>query len=552
MKKKNVIILLILFAIVTAAGIIYFTSKDSSDIAAEQTVQQYTCGMHPQIVEDHPGNCPICGMKLVPIKNNDKKSGEKKILYWRAPMDPNEIYDEPGKSKMGMDLVPVYDDEAGGSGIVHIDPAVQQNMNVKIMEVKSEKLSPGITTNGVLSLNEKREFIVTTKVNGWVENLFVNYTGQKVSKGQKLMEIYSPELVSAQQEYLTALSYNKSVESSSNKDISESGNMLIENAKRKLQLLDMSEGDIKDLETSKNVKTNITLYAPFTGTVLDKNILAGQKIMAGMQLLHIADLSTLWLTADVYEYELSKIKNGAESKIKFNYLPGEIFTGKISFIYPTIDPKSRTAKIRIDVPNSNGELKPEMFANVEIAGKETIATPVVPENAVIRSGSKDFVIISLGEGKFKPQRVTLGNYSNGYYQILKGLNEGNKIVTSAQFLIDSESNLRSALGQMKEADTDTTSEMNNTKNESEKEQMKEMKKETKPVETKEENIVRENPVDVNSIDKNKDGKVYQDMMDYNVISDKPGECPLCGMKLAEVTIAQAKDYLIKAGFRVKK
>jgi len=552
MKKKNVIILLILFAIVTAAGIIYFTSKDSSDIAAEQTVQQYTCGMHPQIVEDHPGNCPICGMKLVPIKNNDKKSGEKKILYWRAPMDPNEIYDEPGKSKMGMDLVPVYDNEAGGSGIVHIDPAVQQNMNVKIMEVKSEKLSPGITTNGVLSLNEKREFIVTTKVNGWVENLFVNYTGQKVSKGQKLMEIYSPELVSAQQEYLTALSYNKSVESSSNKDISESGNMLIENAKRKLQLLDMSEGDIKDLETSKNVKTNITLYAPFTGTVLDKNILAGQKIMAGMQLLHIADLSTLWLTADVYEYELSKIKNGAESKIKFNYLPGEIFTGKISFIYPTIDPKSRTAKIRIDVPNSNGELKPEMFANVEIAGKETIATPVVPENAVIRSGSKDFVIISLGEGKFKPQRVTLGNYSNGYYQILKGLNEGNKIVTSAQFLIDSESNLRSALGQMKEADTDTTSEMNNTKNESEKEQMKEMKKETKPVETKEENIVRENPVDVNSIDKNKDGKVYQDMMDYNVISDKPGECPLCGMKLAEVTIAQAKDYLIKAGFRVKK
>lgn len=552
MKKKNLIILLSLFVIVTAAGVIYFGSKDSANIAAEQTVQKYTCGMHPQIVEDHPGNCPICGMKLVPIKNKDKKSSEKKILYWRAPMDPNEIYDQPGKSKMGMDLVPVYDDETGGSGIVNIDPAVQQNMNVKIMEVKSEKLSPGITTNGVLSLNEKREFIVTTKVNGWVEKLFVNYTGQKVNKGQKLMEIYSPELVSAQQEYLTALSYNKSVESSSNKDISGSGDMLVENAKRKLQLLDMSDDAIKDLEENKNVKTYITLYAPFTGTVLDKNILAGQKIMAGMQLLHLADLSNLWLTADVYEYELSKVKTGAKAKLKFNYLPGKIFNGKISFIYPTIDPKSRTAKIRIDVPNSNGELKPEMFANVEIAGIETGITPVVPENSVIRSGSKDFVIISLGDGKFKPQRVRLGEYSNGYYQVLKGLNEGNKIVTSAQFLIDSESNLRSALGQMNEADTDTTTEIRKTKNDSEKERMKEMKKETKPVETKEEDIVRENPVDVNSIDKNKDGKVYQDMMDYNVISDKPGDCPLCGMKLAEVTIAQAKDYLIKAGFKVKK
>jgi len=309
MKNKNLIIILSVIILALATVTIYLLTKNSTQTTSTQVTQQYTCGMHPQIVEDHPGNCPICGMKLVPIKNSgNNKPGERKILYYRAPMDPNEIYDHPGKSKMGMDLVPVYDDEAGGSGIVHIDPAVQQNMNVKIEEVVSKKLSPTVTTNGVLSLNETKEFIVTTKVNGWVEKLFVNYTGQKVNKGQKLMEIYSPELVSAQQEYLTALSYNNSVQSSSNKDISGSGSMLIQNAKRKLQLLDMSESDIKNLEEKKDVKTYITLYAPFTGTVLEKNILAGQKIMAGMPLLDISDLSTLWLTADVYEYELSKIK----------------------------------------------------------------------------------------------------------------------------------------------------------------------------------------------------------------------------------------------------
>ena len=205
MKKKYLIISLIIIA-VAAVGLILTTPFSSSNEVKTQK-QLYTCGMHPQIIEDHPGDCPICGMKLVPVKNSTSgnvKSGERKILYWRAPMDPNEIYDHPGKSKMGMDLVPVYEDEEGNSGIVKIDPAVVQNMNVKIATVEEKNLSSVVTTNGVLKSNEKTDYIVTTRVSGWIEKLYVNYTGEKVSRGEKLMDIYSPELVSAQQELLNS------------------------------------------------------------------------------------------------------------------------------------------------------------------------------------------------------------------------------------------------------------------------------------------------------------------------------------------------------------
>ena len=407
--------------------------------------------MHPEIISDEPGLCPICEMNLTPIKNNNQKSsGERKILYWRAPMDPNEIYDAPGKSKMGMDLVPVYDDEASGSGIVTIDPEVQQNMNIKTEKVEVKQLSSKVITNGVLQTNETSEYIVTTRINGWVEKLYVNYTGQQISKGSKLMDIYSPELVSAQQELLTALSYQNTVNESSLKSIRESGNELVKNSMRKLELLEVPESEIKRLIDTKEVKTYITLFAQKSGTVLEKNIVDGQKVMGGMPLLKIANLSTLWLMADIYEYELAKVKVGSKASVTFNFLPGKIYEGKVSFIYPTLDPKSRTVKIRIEM-NNRGELKPSMFANITIEGEDLGRKPVIPENAIIRSGLKDVVIISLGDGKFKPQQVQLGGYADGYYQVLNGLSEGNTIVTSAQFLIDSESNLKAAISQFQTA-----------------------------------------------------------------------------------------------------
>ncbi len=548
--KKKILIIAIVAVVILVPVYFLFIAGGSSDIASGEK-QLYTCGMHPEIIRDEPGLCPICEMQLVPIKNKNQNSGEKKIVYWRAPMDPNEIYDAPGKSKMGMDLVPVYDDD--GSGIVTIDAEVQQNMNVKTAKVEVKQLSSKVTTNGVLTTNETSEYIVTTRINGWVEKLYVNYTGQQVAKGSRLMDIYSPELVTAQQELLTALSYQNTVNESSLESIRESGNELVKNSMRKLELLEVPEAEIKRLIESKEVKTYITLFAHKSGTVLEKNIVEGQKVMGGMPLLKIANLSSLWLMADIYEYELTKVKVGAKASISFNFFPGKNYDGKVSFIYPTIDPKSRTVKIRVEL-NNRGELKPSMFASITIDGDDLGKMPVIPENAVIRSGMKNIVIISLGDGKFKPQEVKLGGYADGYYQVLSGLTERNTIVTSAQFLIDSESNLKAAINQFQTSTSDTSSMIMNNKD---KEVDTPEKKEKATMKIKEENdnsssIVHAGVIDVNSIDKNKDEKVFQDMMDWNVISDEPGKCPLCGMTLKEVTLDEAKANLDKNGFEYKK
>ena len=478
----------------------------------------------------------------------------RKILYWRAPMNPTEIYNHPGKSKMGMDLVPVYADEAGGAGFVKINPEIVQDMNVKLYTVADSELSSRVVTNGVLKTNETEDYIVTTRVNGWVQKLYVNYTGEKVFKGEKLMDIYSPELVAAEQELLTALSYKKSVGGSDINDVLNSGNELVKNAVRKLQLLEIPDSEIQRIKKTGEIKTYITLYAQYSGTVISKNILEGQKIMAGQPLMKISNLSTLWLTADIYEYELSKIQLGLPAKIRFNYFPGRIYNGKISFIYPTIDSKSRTATIRINIANPKGELMPEMFANVEITGKKMGVHPIIPESAVIRSGQNNLVIISLGGGKFKPQNVTLGGYADGYYQVLDGLTAGTSIVTSAQFLIDSESNLKAAVQQFvpagnkteKPASSDTMKNMpapDGNKNENKQMDMSGNKMQSPKS--------AEKVINVEAVDKNRDGKVYQCPMDYDVLSDKPGIDPKCGMKLRKVTVAEAKENLIEHGFKVK-
>jgi hypothetical protein len=309
-------------------------------------------------------------------------------------------------------------------------------------------------------------------------------------------------------------------------------------------LFDISENEIEQIISTKKIENYITLYATNSGTVIHKNIIEGEKIMAGESLLRIANLSSLWLTADIYEYELSKLKLGSEAKVVFNFLPGKTFTGKISFIYPTLEPASRTVKIRMDIDNRIGVLKPDMYAQVEIYGENLGTHPVVPENAVIRSGARDIVILSLGDGKFKPADVELGNYADGYYQVLKGLNEGNKIVTSTQFLIDSESNLRAAINQFQSGESKTEkveSEMQDEKQEMEDENHDHSA-----------SLVREGIIDVESIDMNNDGKLFECPMDWNVLSDEDGRCPVCNMYLKEFTIDEVKTNLEKYGFEYTK
>ena len=550
---KNKIItysILLLLGIVLGAGGYYLMADNSSSIGhthVDEEGQLYTCGMHPDIVETEPGDCPICGMKLNPIKGGSKSSakssGEKKIIYWRAPMNPNEVYDKPGKSQMGMDLVPVYEDEEGASGVVTVDGSTQQSMNVKMEFVKSRELSSVVYTNGTLETDERKEFALTTKINGWVEKLYVNYVGQKVSKGQKLVEIYSPELVAAQQEVITALDYESS--------LGNAESNMLKNAIRKLELFDIPKSEIDRLIKNKKIKKYMTLYAPFSGTVLKKNVLEGEMIKAGKEILKLSDLSNLWLKADIYESEMNKVKLGSKVEVRFSYQPTKIYDGKVSFIYPTVNPISRTISVRIDVNNKSNELKPSMFANVTIKGKRINDSPTIPETAVIRSGKENRVILSLGDGKFKPVDVKLGLYSEGYYQVLAGVKEGDAIVTSGQFLIDSESSLRSAVKLFS-----TSKQENKKKDEMSEEEMKNMSLDANAdkVEHSQENensIIRKGVIDVEAIDANGDGKVFQDPMDWNVISDKAGRCPICNMFLKEVTIEEAKNNLKENGFEYK-
>jgi Cu(I)/Ag(I) efflux system membrane fusion protein/cobalt-zinc-cadmium efflux system membrane fusion protein len=560
---KNLIIysLLFLAGVLTGGGAYYIISDNSSQHEhVDEEGKLYTCGMHPEIIETEPGDCPICGMKLLPMKGSGNKtvaSGERKILYWRAPMNPNEIYDEPGKSQMGMDLVPVYEDDGGSSGVVSVDGAMLQSMNVKIDHVKKRRLFSEVTTNGILKTDERLEYTVNTKVGGWVEKLYVNFTGQKVKKGEKLVDIYSPELVAAQQELLTSIAYQKAIKNSTESEILTSGNDLVKNSIKKLELFDISSSDIDRLVKTKEVKQFMTIYAPFNGTVLDKSISEGQKITPGMEIIRLADLTNLWLIADVYESDLSKIEVGSQSSIFFSYKPESEYKGKVSFIYPTIDPKTRTVQIRIDINNRSGELKPAMFGNVKLSGKDYGNQLTIPEIAVIRSGKKNLVVLSLGEGKFKPVEVKLGVYSDGYYQVLNGLKNNDMIVKSAQFLLDSESSLRSAVELFSSTDKseDPSMEMdkgvttNKNENESNSEVVNEEMNEME--EHNHDPIIRMGVIDLNSIDENNDGKVYQDFMDWNVISDEPGRCPICNMVLQEVSIEEAKKNLEENGFEYK-
>lgn len=533
------------------------THSHGADASAEK--QLYTCGMHPDIISDEPGNCPICEMKLTPLKS--KKSGEKKertVLYWVAPMDPNERYDSPGKSAMGMDLVPVYEDEVAGGGIVEIDPVTAQNMNVKIAEVESGILSKQITTNGLLKTDETREYHVNARTDGWVEKLYVNYTGQKIKKGDKLLEIYSPKLISAQKEYLAALKYRDKLSSSSIKNVASGGEALIAAAYEKLVFFGMSYPEIFELENNGTVKEFVSIVSPIDGTVLNKNVVEGQKIKPGEQLFHIANLNKIWVIADIYENEINSLAIGDNAVITIPGYYGEQFPGKITFIYPTVDNKTHTVKVRIELSNISDKLKPGMVADVAIKGESSNSGPIIPESAVIRSGKNNVAIVALGEGKFKPVNVTLGLYADSKFRVTDGLAPGMKVVTSAQFLIDSESNLKEALDDFSKGSP--PAKTNNAHSEEKPAIMSEHDHTSESNDHSgvdneygiESPLIRTGIIDVKSIDSNRDGKLFECPMDWNIISDEPGRCPSCEMKLKEYSIDEIKDNLTEHGYEYKK
>ncbi len=498
----------------------------------------YTCGMHPQIVQKGPGQCPICGMDLTP-----KRTGED------------------------------------GEGVVRIDPATIQNMGVRTAIVQRTELEKRVRTTGRFEANESGRSIVAPKVGGWVERLHVSYEGARVRRGQALMEIYSPELVSTQEEFLLAIRHAERVTGTS---AQADARRLVEAARRRLSYWDLTEQQIETLVRNGTPTRTVTLFSPASGTVVNKMVTEGRQIMPGEAVFELADLSRIWLMADVFEQDLAWVQVGTSARIELPYEPGRTYDGRVEYVYDTLDPQTRSARARISLANPGLTLKPGMYATITLVGSKAAESAVVPSEALVRSGERNLVLLAMGDGRFRPQEVRIGlETTEGIVQVLEGLQGGEEIVTSAQFLIDSEARLQSAVAAMggghihgqttsagdrgREIDVsgvDGDGDGHVYQCDSDPAVLHDV-----PSPTGCEGAVkrvtigaahtalhkaghRNVPVRLNGVDENGDGTVYQCPMDWAVLHDTPGRCEVCGMFLEGYSIGEAEANLKAASYQV--
>lgn len=377
-------------------------------------------------------------------------ASDRKILYWYDPMHPAYKSQKPGFAPdCGMQLVPKYADADSAQsqmapGEVMISPEKQQLMGVRTTTVQRESLVRTIRTTGQVTADETRIAHVHVKVNGWIDKVYVDFVGQLVKKGQPLFTLYSPDLVATQEEYLIARRGESNLSSSPFAEVRQGANSLLHAAHDRLKLWDISDAQIEKLERTGEVSRTMTFYSPVTGFVSDRKAFPQSSVTPDMELYTVANLSTVWVMADVYEYELPYVRVGQRAEIQLSYYPGKTYTGRIRYIYPTFDPQTRTAKVRIDLPNPGFELKPQMFADVQLQvnyGKQV----VVPQEAVLDSGERQTVFIAAGNGHFEPRLIKAGAQVDGKVVVLSGLKPGETIVSSGNFLIDSESQLKNAM-----------------------------------------------------------------------------------------------------------
>lgn len=365
----------------------------------------------------------------------DDPADEREVLYWVAPMDPNYQRDKPGKSPMGMDLVPVYKDEQQGSGSeVVIAPEVVQNLGVRTATVEQSKLWRRINTVGFVDYDESKLSHIHLRTQGWIEHLTINSEGDRVQKGQLLFKLYSPELVNAQEEYLQALTI---------------GNKALVNAsKQRLQALGIPSSEIQRLNKSRTARQTISYYAPQDGVVSLLKVRDGMYVKPENQIATLADLSTVWVMAEVFEKQSSWVEVGQPAEVRFSYLPGKTFKGQVEYIYPSLDQMTRALTVRLKFDNPDEALKPNMFGDVHIfaGAKENII--VAPREAVIRTGSSERIIIAKGEGRFEAREVVTGIESAEWIEIQSGLSAGEDVVISGQFLIDSEASTKASFTRM--------------------------------------------------------------------------------------------------------
>jgi Cu(I)/Ag(I) efflux system membrane fusion protein/cobalt-zinc-cadmium efflux system membrane fusion protein len=420
--------------------------------------QLWTCGMHPEVIQEEPGICPICQMDLVPLRTESGHGDEERRAggLWTCPMHPDILEEEPGSCPIcGMDLVPVDDerDHAGDDGhgkgaVVSIDPTVAQNMNVVIRPVVRRDIAREIRTVGYLEYDQERMVSVTTKFSGFIEKTYVNYIGQPIRKGEPLFEIYSPELLQTGQELLSAKSYAQSLAEAPT-NARARAEALLEAARQRLAFWDITPEQIRKLEETGEVFRTLQIVAPASGVVMKRMPgLDGMATSPGMELLHIADLTNLWLTVEIFDSQLPWLDVGSPATVTLSYFPGVSYRGRVRYIEPEVSEETRTIRLTLDVPNRDRRLRVGMYATVVFEPVAVADAIAIPAEAVIRTGQRDVVVVALGDGRFAPREVVLGSRGDGLIQVLEGLSEGDEIVTSAQFLIDSESNLREAINKL--------------------------------------------------------------------------------------------------------
>jgi Cu(I)/Ag(I) efflux system membrane fusion protein len=457
--------------VILAAGIVAFYEvpafhallhpHPAADNAAK-TAEQYTCGMHPFILSDKPGNCPICGMALTKVESAPApaatpSAGARKILFYRNPMNPDVTSKTPAKDEMGMDYVPVYEDEAGGGGgggdlpegyaAVHVGMERARLAGIRSATAKLETIRHPVRAVGLVVPDETRVRRVQAKIDGWIERLHTNFTGQLVTKGQPLLEIYSPDLVASQREYLLSKAGVERMKDSPYQDAREMSSGLAQAARTRLKLFDVPDGFIEELERTGKVRRTVTLNAPVSGYVTGKEIFEGTRVSPGMDLLTVTDLSRIWIEADLYEYEAQSVRVGQAAALDTVADPKSKLKGRVAFIYPTFSPETRTLKVRFEFPNPGLRLKPQMYANVSL-DLQGVTGVVIPDSALIETGLRVIAFVDGGDGSFEPREVKVGVRGDGKAQILSGVKAGEKVVVGANFLLDSESKLRAALTRM--------------------------------------------------------------------------------------------------------
>jgi len=404
--------------------------------------QLYACGMHPQIIRKEPGNCPVCGMALTPVRSDGagptSPAAGRKIKYYKSSMNPGEVSDKPGRDSMGMDLVPVYEDGNAGGRAIQIAAAMVQKMNLKTATVVRGPVVREFRTVGAVAFAENGLRDITLKYEAWIEKLHVGATWSTVRAGEPLFEVYSPDLYNAELNYVVALQSE-----------GEGGGPLTDAAMGRLRLLDLPSSFINEIARTRQARRTFTYKAPVDGTVVEKMAVEGQMMKPGERIYRLADLGTVWVEAQVFEQDLPFVHPGQDAAIRVTYGPERLLAAKVEALLPRVDEQTRAATARIVLPNPNGALRPGMFVDVRFASRLADNAVLVPDLAVLRSGEHNTVFIARGDGSFEPREIRLGARSQGdFYEVLAGLDGGERVVTSGQFMLDSESQLRDAIQKM--------------------------------------------------------------------------------------------------------